>query len=780
MPRQTKAAKPQPNAIVASAAKVIAGRRKNIPTGTSTAWQNEAWEMLDTVGELEFYREWMAHAGSMCTLKAVEDYLDEDGAPAVRDAQDPEVLAAMAALFGGENGQPEMLGTMFGHLAVPGETWLCGLLNPPETADAPDTWRVLERGEVQQQGNRWQIDRGDGEPEKYADGEVYLVRIWEPHPRKWVHANSSVRSALPILRELVGLSKRTAANIDSRLAGAGLLVVPQEVTFSSPVSSDGTGEDDAQIDPFMAALIEAMITPIEDRGDASALVPLVIKAPAEHLDKIKHISLSTPLDEKAQSLREELLKRLANSLDIPAEVLTGMADVNHWTGWLLDENAIKMHVQPILGTITRGLTTRYLWPILQGEDNPTLDPALRRFRIVGETSKLRQRPNRAAEATQAHKDMVITNTAWAREVGFEEVDLLDPESEEFKIRLLQRIAGGVTTADLTAAAVNALGVPITPVASDVATEEALETGSGSAPEPPVLEAPQPEPTDVDRDAATGRELPTQDSEPPAIGASAGGPSREQLAALLAVSENLTLRAVEKGWNRAGRRGRIRKPVPQDQLDAALSDAWSTVDRNAALLGVDSHRLRDALDTYARALLATGAEHDANVLVRLIEERVLDQPTGGSVSSAVVAALGYRSQEPERPEREPINLTVQVSPPDVSVNLPAGLVAAAAAPVMPAPQVTVNVPEQAAPQVNVNVEPTPVTVENRVEVEPTPVTVEATVEAPQVTVEMPAPEVTVTVEPTPVEVTVEQPKPRTIKRRILRDAEGNITGTEETS
>lgn len=603
MPRPRKG--PQPNAVIASAAKVVAGRRKNRPQQQGGGgWQAEVWTMLDTVGELEFYRSWKANALSRVTLSVVEVVTADDGSttevPVTRASTGDGAVAwaAMQALFGGDAGQSEMLAAMESHIALPGETWLCGLVEPPDDPSI-DQWRVLSASEVVEQGKRWQIDRGDGEPETYDAEEVFLIRIWNPHPRKWVEAHSSVRSALPILRELVGLSKSTAASIDSRLAGAGILALPSEITFSSPAAPDADDEDPT-VDPFFAALTEAMVTAIEDRADPSAVVPLVIKAPAEHLDKIQHITFATDFSKQAKELRAEAIQRLAASLDVPAEVLTGMADVNHWTGWLLDENAIKMHIEPDAGVITHGLTTRYLWPCLQGTAE-ALDPALRRFKIKADTSALRQRPNHSAEAQALHGNLTITDAALARETGFEGEDLLShPQNvDEFKRRLLMKAAQGIQTADVTVAALHELGVSITPAPSEVADTGETPTG------PPAVETPAP---------------------PPAIEAPRDIPSQDQAAALLAAAEVMVLRAVERGWNRAGKRGRVRHPVPAQNLDAALSGCWDQVRRVAALLAVDEQRLQHTLDTYARTLLTTGAEHQPQVLAtRLVAEVLATQP-----------------------------------------------------------------------------------------------------------------------------------------------------------
>lgn len=580
MPRTSKKA-PAPNALVASAARVTAGRRKNRPTSVS-AWQAEVWTMLDTVGELGFYHGWIVNALSQCTLSVVEDLGEQNGGEV--PAEDVTVQAALAALFGGDAGQGEMLGTMGGHLALPGETWLVGLLEPPADPEI-DMWRVLSHDEVKEQGNRWQIDRGDGEPETYTREQVYITRIWTPHPRKWVEANSSVRSALPILRQLVGLAKRDAANIDSRLIGNGILAVPTEITFASPATPDDDGSD-PEGDPFLAALIEAGITAIEDPGSPESLFPLLVRAPAEHLDKIKHFTLATPLDEKAMEQQERLIKRLANSLDVPAEILLGLADVNHWTGWLLDENAIKMHVEPLLKVITQGLTSRYLWPILQGTA-AALDPSLRRFRIVGSTANLRQRPNRSAEAQSARDSITITDEAWARETGFQPDDLLTPESDEFRRRVLMRLAT-TGTPEVVVGALAALGITLdlpTPPA-----EPARVTAEQVAPPTPPATT----------DTRTERSLPEQDQ-------------TLQASALLASAEVVVQTAVTRAWNRAGKRGRERQPVPADALDAAMAGVWDGVPRVAALLGVDADRLRSTLDGYTRALLVSGAEHDPRTL-----------------------------------------------------------------------------------------------------------------------------------------------------------------------
>ncbi|UQS95155.1 portal protein [Pseudanabaena phage Pam4] len=585
MPRPTKA-KTAPNSLVASAARITGRTPRGVPRDAangSAGWQVELWNLLDEVGELDFYRMWVANALSRVTLHIERD--TPDGTERVKNGL---AVEAIQGLFRGEAGQPEMMAAFGSLLSIPGEAWLVGLLNPPAGPDAPDQWRVLSRDEVKKQGSRWIIDRGDGVMEGYESGdngaepEAYVLRVWQPHPRKWVDATSSARAAIPILRELVGLTKHVAASVDSRLAGAGLLLVPSEMTFASPTPGEDPTDPDA--DPFLADLIDTMATAIRDRDSAEAKVPLVVKAPGALLQHVKHITFATPFDERTRELREEALRRLANSLNVPAEVLTGMAAVNHWTGWLLDENAIKMHIEPLVAVVTSALTTRWLWPILQGQaDSLTAEQAS--YRVVGDTSALRQRPNRTAEAMALHTGLTITDAALARETGFDGDDLLDPASDEYRRRVLQRLVQVSNDPAVIAAAVTTLG-------GRLDLPESTDPGPGPTGTPAALPA-------------------AETRNPP-----------EQTAALLVGAEMLVLRAVERAWNRASKRSKgPRGAIAPDALDACLAGAWEHAPRVAAMTGLPCEDLTAALDSYTRTLLTSGTEHHAVTLMAYLSERL---------------------------------------------------------------------------------------------------------------------------------------------------------------
>lgn len=577
-PLPATATRPRPNSLIASAATLTAGySRINRPRQGTTDWQNAAWHFHDTVGELRFGAHWMGNVLSRVRLRVMRTMPGTGGDEEVNDGPAAE---AMEALYGGVSGQGQMLHDLGIHLFVPGEAYLIGEPPPEDDVNGDDTWGIYSTEEVKERGGVWIVDRGDGERE--LDPEALIIRIWNSHPRAWVEADSPVRAVLPVLREIEALTKHVGASVDSRLAGAGILMLPSEMTFGSP-STDGAVPEDPAEDEFLQALTEAMVTPISDRESAAAVVPIVVRAPGALLGNARHITFATPLDANAQALRTEAIRRLALGLDMPPEVLLGVSDANHWGAWQISEDALRSHVEPKVAMICHALTERYLRPVLEGAGLEPED-----YWLEGDTSELRTRPNRTAEAQALYDRLELSGETLRRETGFDEGDA--PSPEDLRAVLLRKIALGSTTPRAAADAARALGVTVTPpAAATPAAEDA----------PAALPAPTA-PTTV----------PENRTNPP---------SPEQAAAL-AAGELLVLRAVERANNKVNRRGKQRRPFSVTECDTALADAWTYAPRVADLLGWDEITLVDRLDRYTRALLTEGVDHQPEVLARLLLTR----------------------------------------------------------------------------------------------------------------------------------------------------------------
>jgi hypothetical protein len=612
----------QLRAVVASAAQLTS---KNMvrpkSTGTGGDWQNEAWYFYDTVGEYRFGINWKAQALSRCDLYIEEQQESGEWEP-VTDG--PEVVILDTIMGAAREQKMSAFGL---HLEVPGESYLVGeVLDPFDRPDPNGTeqWRVYSQEELRPKGTdtgEWLLDRGDGKPrtlDTTADAGPVVFRIWRPHPRKYVEADSPSRASLPILREIENLTKKVAAEIDSRLAGAGILFVPQEMTFSGmagPSATQGVvqteGADDNPPDPvaqdpqqsvnkFLADVMEAMVTPLSNRDHPSSVVPVIVKAPGQWLDKVKHLSFSTPLDERTLELRESRLKALAVSADMPAEIILGIGDVNHWGAWQLEESAIKVHIDP-LGSVVADAFTEKIIPWALEQMGQAVNP---RRRVALDTANLRLRPDRTQQAQYLYDKLELDGEGLRRELGIEGDA---PKPEELQRSLLLRTAVGVTTPDVVLAALAKLGVLL-----DV---QPVESRTGL---PPTEVIPKGD-TVAPKELPAGETGPPADDGPPAPEepATAASGYTPAEAAVLAAAELLVKRAVERANNRVNNRSRVRKPIPVDKLDAALAGAWDEVPRTCELLGVDAGWFTERLERYARGVLTTGEDHSPDVLERVL-------------------------------------------------------------------------------------------------------------------------------------------------------------------
>lgn len=423
--------------------------KRRIRSADAEKWHDEAWQLYDQVGELRFVANQHANAMSQARWVAavvdpaghdpvpvdVED--DRDGTPP--DPIDVAAAEAVAALGGGPLGLAEITRRNALHLFVPGVGYIVGCRHgvldvgggPVDTpADLPPQgddgqldireldWHAFSSSEVSIVGGELRIDVGDGRrPRTVPLDEAVVIRVWRPHPRMWWQADSPTRSNLPILRELVGLTKHVAASIDSRLAGNGLLIVPNSIEVTG-VENDG--EPDTRDPDLIDVLIDAASTAIKDRDSASALVPIVAKVPDGAVESVRHISFDRPFDEHARELRDEAIRRLALGLDAEPETLLGMSSANHWTGWLLAESSVKVHIVPALSLQADAFTRDYLWPVL---DEAGFDPDEVRRRVVWFTTEnLTLRPDRSDDARTLASMGKLSDAALRREHGFGEDD----------------------------------------------------------------------------------------------------------------------------------------------------------------------------------------------------------------------------------------------------------------------------------------------------------------------------------------------------------------------
>jgi len=595
--------------FVAAAKNYTIGKANRTWTGKGRQggieWQEAAWNFYDTVGEYRYGVDWVGNLLS----KAVLFVTGPDGKPTA----DPLVQEAMDALFGGPEGQAEMLRMLGIQFTVAGEAYIVGM-----DTNGQDDWFVIAATEISKRdGSTFTF--GQGEDKVVAEtNSSMVIRIWRPHPRTPKRSASPSRACLPILSEIERLTMHVAAQLDSRLTSAGMLILPSQFSFPTLPSRNKTNQGDPEpgesvstqvanpAQAFADLLVSVAEIAIDAPQDASAKVPIVIQVDGEYIDKVQFLKFWTDLDQHAIELRKEAIGRLGLGLDMPPEILTGTADVNHWGSWQIEEAAIKSHSEPLLQVITSSLTVGYLRPVLEslGMD---AEQAFE-FNIEADDAAMRMRPNRSKEAMELYDRGVLSKEAVVRENGFSETDVMD-EAERTEW-LTVKLAEGQTTPELVAQGLALLGVPIT------------------APAEPAEETHEQRPIPTKKDHPV-RDIP-RDGDAPAEGDNV--PEE-----LLAASQVVVYRALEKAGNKLKNRlsGSLkdeavaaelymRMPRLSDrEMDSLLEGAWTCLDRFDLPSDIDT--LAGCLDSYTRTIISLRKPPDRDLLREHLALMRLEHP-----------------------------------------------------------------------------------------------------------------------------------------------------------
>lgn len=584
----------------------------------SSAWQREAWRLYDITGQLRFVAGWAGNSVSRCRLYVAD--VDEAGEVA-GETEDTEVAALASGPLGSGPAKDEALRLLGINLFVPGEAYI--VAESGGNDDGTDRWFVVAGQQIRRMGDEITIRRsqlqGGGDMVYRPDTDL-IIRVWTPHPADPDQPDSPTRSAIPDLKEIEALRKREFAELDSRLTGAGLLLLSENMDF--PAASD---DDPPGAEGFVALLQRTMATSLKDRASAEAMVPIIATGPAEDLQHVRLITFWSELSGQLLALREAAIRSLAQSLDVPAEILLGLAESNHWSAWLISDEAVTTQVVPLLSRIADALSTGYLRAAVEALGK---DPD--RYVYAFDVAPLTTRPNRASDALNYHGQMLISDEA-ALEAGAFRPDE-KPGGEEILRRLVTGAVQGApsTLADPVVQALLAqlLGVTLPSPPPAPAVEPAPGGGGGGG-----GDTPPPGPAPV-RDPESPPEEP---------------PQTEQDMAALAVVANL---AVRRALTLAGsrlvphpRRDRCATarhdlhtchgPVPRDRADHVLRGAWDDLAAVADDLHLDPVALEQLLHGFALELLTRGMAYDPALLRDLVSAAVrgrrLTAPVGVGAS-----------------------------------------------------------------------------------------------------------------------------------------------------
>lgn len=491
----------QPRALTAAAVQIKVGDKEEYEqfrlrrSGSSSAWQQEAWEYYDAIGEIKYAFNLVASVISRIRLYVAVNNNPAEAPSSVRDNDsiDQELAAAaeraLTRLDSAYGGQAGMLRDAALNLSVVGE---CYLVQMPERKGSklPESWDIRSVDElITNQKNGYDIiDRRDAKQNSNDNitipNNAFIGRIWKNHARFSGEADSSMRGILDLAAELLLLNRTFRATARSRL-NAGAMYLPDGLSTAAQGDPNAPFDSDSDLDPdstveeaedeFEEQLIDAMTTPIRDEESASAVVPLLIRGPADLGEKIKIFKFERAFDPALAERSDRVLDRILQGLDVPKDIVTGLANVRYSNALQIEEGLYKAHIEPLMLLIVDALTVVYLRPYLESLGYPQEQVA--KIVIWYDPSAVATRNDRAADADTGLANGSISYHTWRRAHGFSEADA--PSADELAIRMMSE--RGAITPELTEAMLNALAPTI------MGQVRASQQAAASSPLPPALE-----------------------------------------------------------------------------------------------------------------------------------------------------------------------------------------------------------------------------------------------------------------------------------------------------
>jgi len=240
-------------------------------------------------------------------------------------------------------------------------------------------WRVLGKDDYEYRPNKpLKVRDTAGKMIELPSGWAWY-RTWRPDTSNMYQAWSTHQPQLDVLEALYVHQLADTAVATSRLAGAGILYIPNDEFVDMPDLDGGEPEPGSQAH-FEMRLRDAMQDSLRDRKAQDAIVPLVMFGSAEYADAIKHVLMERRDDAEAYASRiTSYRKRYGGGIDLPEEVVTGMGNTNHWAGWKVDQNTWSYYLEPMGEITTEAIDTNFMEPIAEalnitGEIEVKIDP----------------------------------------------------------------------------------------------------------------------------------------------------------------------------------------------------------------------------------------------------------------------------------------------------------------------------------------------------------------------------------------------------------------------
>lgn len=581
----------------------------------STSWQREAWRFYHCIPELHYAANYIGSAISR--VRIFIEHLNEFGVPDGEVTDDAQIAAIASTVFGSPASRAQALKSIGINQTVAGE---CYSIARTGRGVAPDKWFIASTTEIKRRNGGYALNFGYG-PEDLLPATDLINRIWNPDEERHWLADSPTHACLPVLQELEELMLYEFSQIDSRLAGAGMVFLPAGMS-NGPSDASTAPQSADDIFNQMATAAKASRT---GRGVAAGVIPQFIEIPDDLIGRMqdKPLMFESALNEKIKEYKEGAIKRLATGLNIPSEVLLGMGDVNHISVWSIEESFVKIHVEPMMNLICEALTNGYLRKYLAA-----LGKDWKRYQFNFDTAPLTVRASRLQDTLNLYKERIVNKLAVLTAGNYNPLTeaMDDEESTELFTRdLLLRDPTLIAVPALVEAANLDIDMP--------------EPQLGAV--PGDLNAPGPAAPPVPASSTDNQRRPVNpmstDKGPTRPSATSGTPilaSGEITRApdpVLAAANVVVRRALEiAGGKLLTREYRGMFPdVPKFELHtkikvdrstaiSLLTGCYDYASQDFAALDVDIHQMQSTLAGYTLELISTNQTHDIEKLRRWLD------------------------------------------------------------------------------------------------------------------------------------------------------------------
>lgn len=429
------------------------------------SWQDEAWDYWRNLGELTNGISWKAAALSRVRLLAAEMVPGGDEPAPLTEGPAADLMAAFA---GGMAGQPALM-KMFGYqIGVPGAGWLVVERPSDEVPLELATWRFMPVTSVRNRnGFTTEIRVGQNVWRPIA-GDAFATKVFNPDPQFPWKEWSSVQAALPILRRIDLIDRRIVAVLVSRLAMNGLLLVPSEGQWKVPERLKDAPN------PLLASFLESAAQNIKMPGSASAALPMLIEYTGELIEKWRLLTWPDVMPAELVSERQDETKRLGKTINVPDAAMSGLQDMNHWNGFLENENAAKFYIAPDAEIACGGWTDGFLHPLMKQMGESLIGPNGGKIICWYDLSEVTAPPDKTKQVTDAYDRMEASGEALRREYGLDEAD--KPENEELADMILKKLVTMAPTASAAFEKLTGITLPQAPASGIEGNRPADDAG----------------------------------------------------------------------------------------------------------------------------------------------------------------------------------------------------------------------------------------------------------------------------------------------------------------